>query len=472
MIDVEHLRHDLPRRRWFGGKGRDIASVEVLDSVTISDGPPALVMALASVDFADGLRHMYHLVLLVDPDGSCRDAMDDLEPLRVVGELMTQGETIKGNHGRFHFGGPGLDPRSPPGERSIRAIGVEQSNSSVVLDEDVVLKLFRRVEPGPNPDVELNRLLTADGFEHIPAQVGEINYEGPLSESADEIEIDLGIAQQLIQDARGGWEETLDRLSELLRSADASADLEAAVEERAGASLDELAKLGDVTASLHVLLAREELDPDVFPEPATAQDVSGWVSDAEAWLERLLDRGIPQIEEHVESIRERLDEVAELQDAGRKTRVHGDYHLGQVLLAPRGWMILDFEGEPLRSLEERRAKTSPLRDVAGMLRSFGYASFVSLRAEAQPGSERWMELEPWSRAWESLARDRFLSAYLRTSHEGGFLPSDRPNQLELLDLFELQKALYELDYELGHRPDWAGIPLHGILTVLERGERR
>ena len=472
MIDVEQLRRELPGRRWFGGKSREIARVEILDQATVTDGHPALVMALAAVDFSDGLRHLYNLVLVVEPDGACRDAMDDLERLRVVGELMTQGETIKGEHGRFHFGGPGLDPRSPPGERSIRSFGVEQSNSSIVLDDAVVLKLFRRVEPGPNPDLELNRLLTADGFEHIPPHVGEINYEGPLGEGGEEVEIDLGIAQQLIKDARGGWEETLDRLADLLASADDADDIEAAVEERAAASLDELGKLGEVTASLHVLLAREELEPDVLPEPVGAPDLKEWTSAAEAWLERLLDRGMPQLEEHADAVRDRLEEVASLEDGGRKTRVHGDLHLGQVLLAPRGWMILDFEGEPLRTLQERRAKTSPLKDVAGMLRSIGYAAAVSLQRVAAREPGRVPKLTPWSRAWEALARDRFLGAYLRTSHEGGFLPLDRSCQLALLDLFELEKALYELDYELGHRPDWVQIPLRGILTMLERAERR
>ena len=211
MIDVEQLRRDLPTRRWFGDKGRELARVEVLDSATIDDGPPALVIAIVAVRFADGGTHLYHVMLLVEPDGTCRDALEDLERLRVLGELMTQGEIIKGERGRFYFGGPGLDPRSPPGERSIRLVGVEQSNSSVVFDEAVILKLFRRIESGPNPDLELNRLLTNDGFPNIPPHVGEIDYEGRLED--EDAEIDLGIAQQLVVDARGGWEETLEQLA-------------------------------------------------------------------------------------------------------------------------------------------------------------------------------------------------------------------------------------------------------------------
>ena len=470
MIDADQLKTLLPQQRWFGGKGRDITGVEILDEAPLTDGPPALVVAIASVGLSDGDVHLYHLTLLVDEDGTCRDAFDDVDRMRVLGDLMTQGETIKGARGRFHFGGPGLDPRSPPGESSIRRVGVEQSNSSLVFDESVILKLFRRVESGPNPDLELNRLLTNDGFENVPPHVGEVLYEGQLDE--EEVEIDLGVAQQLIKDAREGWQETLDQLRALYDAAGDGDDVEDAVAQRAAKGLDEIAKLGDVTASLHVHFAREELEPDVVSEATTEHDVREWAKRAQSWLDRLLGSGLSELEHHVGAIQERIDSVRTLPDAGRKTRVHGDYHLGQVLLAPRGWMILDLEGEPLRSLEERRAKQSPLKDVAGMLRSFSYAAFASLFERGAPDSEEWKSSEPWARAWERLARDRFLGEYLRTSHEGRFLPSDRSSLLLLLDLFELEKALYELDYERSHRPGWMRIPLHGIAEIAARGARR
>jgi len=134
----------------------------------------------------------------------------------------------------------------------------------------------------------------------------------------------------------------------------------------------------------------------------------------------------------------------------------------------RGWLILDFEGEPARSLEERRAKHSPLKDAAGMVRSFAYAATAALYERTSPGESEWNRLEPWARAWEEAARERFLSAYLRTSHEGEFLPSDRGAVSALLDFFEIDKALYEIGYELSHRPEWVHVPLHGISRALER----
>jgi maltose alpha-D-glucosyltransferase/alpha-amylase len=166
-------------------------------------------------------------------------------------------------------------------------------------------------------------------------------------------------------------------------------------------------------------------------------------------------------------VRERLEVLSSIEDAGAKIRVHGDLHLGQVMTTPRGWMILDLEGEPLRPLDERRAKRSALKDVAGMLRSFNYVAVAALFARGEPGSERWNELEPWARCWEQLARERFLNGYLTRAHEGRFLPPERDDLGMLLGAFELEKAFYELAYETGHRPHWVRIPLHGIRRILE-----
>jgi trehalose synthase-fused probable maltokinase len=469
MIDGARLAEFLPRQRWFGGKDRTIREVEVWDSAALDEGSPPLVVALAEVRFADETSGCYHVLLLVDRDGGVRDAFEDVERVRGLGRLMSQGETIKGSNGRFHFGGPGLDPSSPPGTESIRALGLEQSNSSVVLDEAVILKLFRRVEPGPNPELELTRLLTAEGFEGIPAQVGEILYEAEM-DGAD-AEIDLGVAQQLI-DGREGWTEMLEALGGLYDQAGGVDDAEQAIEAHAGPSLDELGRLGDVTASLHVVLAREGLEPDVIAEPVDDDDLSRWSQQISVSLQDLLASGVEELRAYEEAVRARIGELAAVGGPGSKTRTHGDYHLGQVLLAERGWMILDLEGEPARPLAERRAKHSPLRDVAGMLRSFSYAANVALFERAEPDSREWRRLEPWADAWERAARQRFVGAYLATSHEGRFLPAERDDMGTMLDAFELEKALYEVRYERAHRPAWLRIPLRGIARVLDPTARR
>lgn len=464
IADPQSLLSWLPEQRWFGHKDVPLSSIELLDEAILDDGPPALVLAVVSVGVG-ATAACYQLPLLVDEDGTSRDALEDAGKLRLLGELMAHGDTIKGTAGAFQFGGPGLDPLAPPpGSQSVRVIDAEQSNTSVVFDERIILKLFRRLYVGPNPDLELNRLLTNEGFDHVPAQVGEMTYEGEIA--GDNTLIDLGIAQQFLGDAADGWAGVVRGLHAFYDEvdvADAAEDRLFLTEERAGDLLEEIAALGDVTASMHVALAREEADPDFVPEPMEESDI-------DALGERIrvsVDQAEPEM---LKGIARALKDLATVEDRGAKIRVHGDLHLGQVMMTPRGWMLLDFEGEPLRTLEDRRVKQSPLKDVAGMLRSFDYAAVATLFERGEPGTEEWKRLEPWAEVWEGAARDRFLTAYLTRAHEGRFLPAERDELTKLLDGYELEKALYELAYERSHRPDWVRIPRHGIEKIL--GSRR
>ncbi len=467
ITDPKRLLEWLPEQRWFGYKGRALAGVEIVDEAILDDGPPALVLALVAISF-EGTVLLFQLPLLVEEDGGSRDVSADPERLRLIGELLTNGDSIKGSAGVFQFSGPGLDPlAAPPGRDSIRIMGAEQSNTSCVLDEQVIFKFFRRVDVGPNPDVELNRLLTSAGFGHVPAHVGEVTYEGTID--GEEVSIDLGVAQRFLPDAVDAWEDILTRLSALydeVDPADASEDQRFLTEERAGPMLQEIEELGDVCASMHIALARDESDPSGGPEAMDRDDATELVENIEASLEASSNLGDLR-----HRIRDRLTILDELDDLGGKTRVHGDLHLGQVMTSSRGWMILDFEGEPLRSLEERRAKRSPLKDVAGMLRSFSYVATAALFERAEPASETWSGLEPWAMCWETLARERFLQGYLTRAHEGRFLPARRESLVALLSAFEIEKAVYELAYEEGHRPDWVRIPLHGIRRSLEATDR-
>lgn len=472
MTDLTKLLERLHERRWFGHKGLTIAGGTVLDEVIVEDGPPAFVIAIARLSFDDGTSALYQLPLLVDEAGTPVDATEDLDRLRVFGDLMAHGSSLKGSNGVFQFGGPGLDPlASPPGERSIRLVDAEQSNTSLVLDDAVILKLFRRLAVGPNPDLELNRLLTNEGFEHVPPQVGEVVYEGELD--GEDVSIDLGLAQQFVADGTEGWREALVRLSGLydeVDDKDATEDRRFLVEERTGEFLHAIDQLGDATASLHVLLSREEIEQNLLPEPVTGHDLVEWADRASVAFERLAAELPGELTGLRPAVDARLEAFKAIEDAGLKTRVHGDFHLGQALLGSRGWMILDFEGEPARPLSERRAKQSPLRDVAGMLRSFSYATSAALMERAAPGSDEWQRLEPWADTWEELARERFLSAYLTRAHEGRFLTPERDDLLTMIDVFEIDKALYEIGYERSHRPDWTRIPIRGLTRAL-RGPR-
>jgi maltose alpha-D-glucosyltransferase/alpha-amylase len=471
-LDMTPLLESFPSARWFGGKGRPIKNIEVVDFGVVEDGPPALVFSILKVLFADeGPEQLYHLPLTVD-DGVTSDAMDDPDRLRILGDLMAHGTSIKGHEGVFQFSGPGLDPLAPPGD-SIRVMSAEQSNTSLVLDESVIVKVFRRVEVGTNPDLELTRFLTNESFEHVPLHLGEFIYEGEIDDQ--EISIDLGIAQRFMADSVEGWAKTLQDLDHFygeVNDLDAREDMRFLTEERAEEIFRSIEELGEVTASLHVALSRAEGVAELTPEPIDKFDLDEWAQRAKSSLSSLMEGSAPELTGTAEAIVERIDALRSIEEPGAKLRIHGDYHLGQVLHSSRGWMILDFEGEPARSLEERRAKQSPLRDAAGLLRSLNYAAIAALFARTEPGSDDWERLEPWAEMWESVARERFLHGYLTRSHEGDFLPADREELLTMLDVFEIDKALYELAYEHGHRPDWVRIPLRGIAQVLEREPAR
>jgi trehalose synthase-fused probable maltokinase len=469
-IDIGPLIEQLPQQRWFGAKGKTIAAWELVDSAEAPTGDMAF--AIVRVRLHDDEEQLYSLPLVRKGDGWC-DAFDDLTGLRDVCRWMVQNTTLDGSRGVFRLTGPGLDPEDPPGI-DVRPAGFEQTNTSMIVDDTYIIKFFRRVQDGPNPELELMRLLTNTGFEHIPPHVGEGVYEG--SEEGAPSRIDLIVGTHYMKDSEEGWTFALRKLRDLydeVDPADAREDLAFLVEERASELLRWVDQLGDVSADMHVTLSHEEpspeLEPDIHPEPLETTELKELGESVHDAVDRLIAGGLKQLEELVPAIDEKFARASEVSDAGLKIRVHNDYHLGQVLLTGRGWMILDFEGEPARSLEERRSKQSPFKDVAGMLRSFNYAATAVLFERDRPGSDEWKRLEPWAEEWERIARDRFLAAYLtRGQTEGRFLPADRDTWALLIDAFEIDKAVYEIEYEQAHRPDWVRIPLRGLQNVLFR----
>jgi predicted trehalose synthase len=317
---------------------------------------------------------------------------------------------------------------------AVRSIGVEQSNSSIVFDDRLILKVFRRLEPGDNPELEMLRFLTDRGFENIPTLAGWYEFAGDLLWAT------LGVLTDFVVDGRDGWAFTL---------------------ENRDAVIDDLAGLGKVTAQMHNVLASDSSDPDFAPEEPGSEALSLLTATIDEEIERLFidlpadSDATTAIAGRGEEVRDRLQQLSHVGVGGRVIRTHGDYHLGQTLRTPDRWVLLDFEGEPARPLRDRRRKRSPLRDVAGMLRSFAYAA----SAMEQDGDAA-------SRAWEERARGAFLGGYL-AEVEPSLMPAGQQAIDKLLSIFELEKAVYELRYEMDNRPDWIGIPVAGIARLLE-----
>jgi maltokinase len=324
---------------------------------------------------------------------------------------------------------------------AVRPMGGEQSNSSLVLDDQLALKLYRRIEPGMNPELEVLRFLTERSFGHTASLEGYISYEGRPLEST------LAIVQEFVPSEGDGWQLALDTLAR----------------EEADWLPEHARRLGEVTALLHNALGSDPTDPHFAPEEPSSEALALLAASVDEEIEQVFTSlpdipALQQVRGRGEEVRDHLRLLTNIGHVGRVIRTHGDYHLGQVLWTEaHDWLILDFEGEPARSVPERRRKTSPLRDVAGMLRSFAYAaSAAKIQRNVDPPAD-----------WEERCRSDFLDGYFDTA-DATLLPASRDQAERLLAVFELEKAAYELRYELHNRPDWVAIPVAGILRMLER----
>jgi trehalose synthase-fused probable maltokinase len=382
----------------------------------------------------------------------------------------------------------------------VSHMSAEQSNTSIVFGDRLILKLFRRIQSGINPDYEIGRQLTERiGFLRVPAVTGAFEYERPGESRAT-----LAMMQQFVESQGDGWTHATDELGRYYDQVEgrepprlappssfqrlASAEAPKRVQDVMSGYLRTAETLGRRTAEMHSALASDSSDPAFAPEPFTREDLAAVSADAAAQAAKALHGLGAKTRLQGESSTgglsadvagrarelvmsgERLLEMVHggpaLEFATSKIRVHGDYHLGQVLWAEGDFFILDFEGEPARPLAERRAKQSPLKDVAGMLRSFSYAAYASLFAHASARPDEFAHLEPWARIWQTWASGAFLRGYLQATRGALFLPPEPSQRDALLRFFMLDKALYELNYELNNRPDWVRIPLWGIFDLL------
>jgi maltose alpha-D-glucosyltransferase/alpha-amylase len=510
IVERHALIPFLQRQRWFGGKARSLAAARFVDWALLRNGPTPAFLTLVDAEFHDGGRDRY-LLPLATANGSeaelfehehagaavaritgarkglVFDGLFDDDVCETLLGLLQESRELPMRRGRV----VGTARQLPPGPEPLRPIvrALDHSNSSILFDKRVILKLFRRLETGPHPDVEMSEFLASRGFTRVPPAGGHLAYLRDGQEPTS-----LAMLHLYVYNQGNGWQVTIEELGRYFEhamtrpplrpdaAADASTDADresppAEVAEAIGAYLTLAEALGRRTGELHVEFADAADHLAFTAEPYTADLLA---SEAEAMLANA-EKQLALLEEALHRLDERRQELArsllgrrddllrpfrdmqQLRDAGFRIRVHGDYHLGQVLVTEGDIMIIDFEGEPSRSLAERRAKSSPLRDVAGMLQSFTYAALTGLGAATLTRPDDVERLAPWAQLWENWVARTFLQAYLSATRHASFLPSS-PEHLEaMLSVFVLDKALYELAYELNNRPDWVHIPLAGLL---------
>ena len=520
-------------QRWFGGKGREIKEATFIETVPVSfDSVRACItqvqieynehdpeiyllpLAFATGDEAEEIRKSSPGAILAElsiqekensMEGVLYDAVLDKDFCKSLIDMIARRRQVRGLSGDL-IAAPARALRNGMSEATkleVASMRAEQSNSSVVFGDQLIFKLFRRTEEGTNPDLEIGQFLTERiGFAHTPPVAGSIEYRTKGGQSAA-----VGILQRYIPNEGDAWRHTLDQLSQYLdravtRSADEVKDLlepmpfiqrlqntpiPPIARELIGPYFENVKLLGQRTAELHVALASNYDDPDFAPEPFSLlyqrslyQSMRNHSGRMFLVLRRnlntlrgvLLDEALRVLDLQGE-ILNHFRTVLSRKITAKRTRVHGDFHLGQVLYTGKDYVIIDFEGEPARPLTERRIKKTPMRDVAGMLRSFHYAAYTSLfghLGNAVVRLEDLAALEPWARLWNVWISSTFLNSYVEHAAPGGFLPTNRDELNILLDIYLFDKALYELGYELNNRPDWVRIPLTGILQLLQTPE--
>ncbi|MFN4259624.1 MAG: maltose alpha-D-glucosyltransferase [Gemmataceae bacterium] len=523
---VRYLR----QRRWFGGKARTMKNGAIRETFRVPYGTAAAYLTLIDVEFTEGAADTYVMPLSYT-SGEAADILREQKPHFVVAQVrgaeegvlfdaLGDGafcaailEAVAANR-RFESGGAEIQATAyshfahvwqEAGGQLAPTVGkAEQSNTSILFGAAMIMKLFRKAEEGINPDLEIGRYLTEQkGFAHTPPMLGAIEYRRKRRAEP----VTLAQIQAFVPNQGDAWQFTLNELSnyfdrnlaaplhdDYLETSDLSLvelahdDIPAETQERIGVYLESVRLLGQRTAELHLALADESENPAFVPESFTTlyqRSVYQSMRNYKGRIFELLRKRLSTLPESIRTqaqyvlrrdadVLNRLQALLNVKITALRTRCHGDYHLGQVLYTGKDFVIIDFEGEPARSISERRLKRSPLRDVAGMVRSFHYAAYSALSGNGGSGArppgvvrpEDVGVLEQLAHFWYIWVSATFLKAYLETAGQAPFIPSS-PHVLRiLLEAFLMEKAIYELGYELNHRPDWVRIPLLGILKLL------
>ncbi|MFT8244364.1 maltose alpha-D-glucosyltransferase [Roseomonas sp. BN140053] len=487
----------LPKRRWFAAKGETLEGVSLRATAELPGTNGYVVLAevearlpgrseryclpLAAVEESDNASPLaYQLALArgrqVRRVGYLTDAFASDDFARATLAALRSGATVPTDEGEIRFvGSARLNETALAEQPEIRRLSAEQSNSSMIIGEAVVLKILRKLSHGIHPEAEVTRHLTEAGFSNIAPLLGEVVRVAP-----DGTPTTLILLQGFVRNQGDGWGWTLGWLGRSVDEAALAAEDPADV---FAGYLSFATALGRRLGELHAVLASPSTDPAFAPEPAEEADREGWARGAIAQLDPALellgkatdlseeDKALAQrLTGNAEALREVVRGLAQSATGALKTRVHGDFHLGQVLVAQGDAVIVDFEGEPARPLEERRAKGSPLRDVAGLLRSFDYAAAAAAQdttgsAGAAAAPERRAALLA---RFRTEASDAFLAAYREVEHAAPARWVPEGSEQALLDLFLIEKAAYEIRYEAANRPAWLPLPLRGLAAIAER----
>jgi len=517
----------LKTRRWFAGKARVIQSVRIVEFVPIPAGSSTVALLFIRVEYVDGTPEMYtfHLTAAFgeqaariqeempgtvvttlkarinnrEQTGILYDALWSPDFSRTLLSAIGRGDRFKGETGTLIASPTQAYRDLIKGETELEpaVLKAEQSNTSVAYGDRGLLKVYRRVENGINPDLEIGRILTAMNFPHSPPLAGSLEYVRGNGEI-----VTVAILQGFVHNQGDAWKYTLEAFDQFLMRCRAQQigrehalipagtltemaqkDIPPLVRELIGPYLDSAAKIGQRTGELHVTLANVHDNPDFTPEPFSleyrrsryasmcrlASQTCSLLKARFSGLPSETDQEARQVVQDEPLILDRFRAFLELETRALRIRCHGDYHLGQVLWTGQDFLISDFEGEPARPLNERRMKHTPILDVAGMLRSFYYVPYAALSrqqsnflAEGVGGT-----LDPWIRFWYGWVSSVFLKSYLGIVQRASFWPDSQWEFQVLLAAHILEKTVYEVSYELNHRPDWVRIPIRGLREILE-----
>jgi maltose alpha-D-glucosyltransferase / alpha-amylase len=500
VLEREVLPAFLAGRRWFAERGNAAVDCHVVNAFAVDSAGHELGIALVEAKGKHG-RATYQLPLDIkwtrfdplrpDPNalaavrrgprpGTLLDAAADPAFISWVLKHLRASETIEGDHCHLEFRPTRSFPAAvPTAIENVRAVDAEQSNTTVLVGSRYVVKLFRRLEAGINPEIEVGRFLTeAAPFANTPSLLGAVEL------AANEARTAIAVVHAFVENQGDAWTLTnayLDRYVEEQRLLTAEA---AEHSDEQGAYARRMEQVGRRVAELQLALASRDDLPDFAPEPATADDVKSWRDEllerANGTLDELArhrgdlkDNDRPLVDGLLarrRSLPQRLRELLPTNLDTMKIRHHGDFHLGQMLIVKDDVFIIDFEGEPRRSLEDRRRKAPAARDVAGLIRSIDYSATAALERALRSAPDEPGRLAPSLDRWRQQSVAAFLSAYRQHLTDARLWPSALENSERLLDFFLLEKAFYEINYELAHRPDWLRVPLAGTWRILTRSE--